>query len=461
MARSKQTQWDFGELFTPEETRHVLTVGELTARVKGALEGQVGEVWVTGEVSNLRQQASGHVYFSLKDDRTQVACVLFRGTRVGQRDLLEDGLKVVLRGELTVYEPRGQYQLIVRALELQGVGELQVRFERLKEKLRAEGLFDSGRKRELPQVAQRMGVVTSLDAAALRDVLHVVRRRQPSLEIVIAPSRVQGSGAERELARGVEQLNRFAEGGELDLILLTRGGGSLEDLWAFNEEALARAVAGSRVPVVSAVGHEVDFTICDFVADVRAATPSAAAEIITAGAVNLGERLSALAGRIARGARRGVAAGHRDVGELGARLLRSHPRRRLQSRMQRVDELTEDLRRGWRVQWRGLAGKWESALDRLRRFRPRAVVAAKADLARGLGRGLRENGAARLADKRLRLEHLADALRLLAPDNVLARGYSITTDSKSGAIIRRASEVKKGQWLRTRVAEGEFGSTAD
>ena len=461
MPKSKQTQWDFGELFTPEETRHVLTVGELTARVKGALEGQVGEVWVTGEVSNLRQQASGHVYFSLKDDRSQVACVLFRGTRVGQRELLEDGLKVVLRGELSVYEPRGQYQLIVRALELQGVGELQARFERLKQKLREEGLFDNERKRELPRVAQRIGVVTSLDAAALRDVLHVVRRRQPSLEVVIAPSRVQGQGAEGELARGVERLNRFAEGNALDLVLLTRGGGSLEDLWAFNEEVLAQAVAASRAPVVSAVGHEVDFTICDFVADVRAATPSAAAEIITAGAVSLGERLTELAGRISRGARRGVTSGQRGAGALGARLLRSHPRRRLQARMQRVDELTDDLQRGWRVQWRGLAGKWESEAERLRRFRPRSVVSAKADLARGLGHGLRESGAAQLADKRRRLEHLADALRLLAPDNVLARGYSITTDSKTGAIIRRASEVKKGQWLRTRVAKGEFGSTAD
>ncbi len=461
MARSKQTQWDFGELFTPEETRHVLTVTELTGQVKGVLESQVGEVWVTGEISNLRQQASGHVYFSLKDDRTQVACVLFRGTRVGQRDLLEDGLKVVLRGELTLYEPRGQYQLIVREMELQGVGELQIRFERLKQKLREEGLFDSDRKRELPRVAQRMGVVTSLDAAALRDVLHVVRRRQPSMEIVIAASRVQGTGAERELARGVEQLNRFAEGNALDLILLTRGGGSLEDLWAFNDEALARAVAVSAVPVVSAVGHEVDFTICDFVADVRAATPSAAAEIITAGGVSLEEQLASLAGRIAREAMRGVAKGQRDAGELGARLLRSHPRRQLQARMQRVDELTDNLQRNWRVQWRGLAGKWEVAMERLRRFRPTTILSKKAELACALRGEMREYGAARLVDKRRRLEHLRDELRLLAPDNVLARGYSITKDSKTGAIIRRSGDVKSGQELRTRVAAGEFGSTAD
>ena len=438
----------------------MLTVTELTGQVKGVLESQVGEVWVTGEISNLRQQASGHMYFSLKDDRTQVACVLFRGTRVGQRDLLEDGLKVVLRGELTLYEPRGQYQLIVREVELQGVGELQVRFERLKQKLREEGLFDSDRKRELPRVAQRMGVVTSLDAAALRDVLHVVRRRQPSMEIVIAASRVQGTGAERELARGVEQLNRFADGNALDLILLTRGGGSLEDLWAFNDEALARAVAVSAVPVVSAVGHEVDFTICDFVADVRAATPSAAAEIITAGGVSLEEQLASLAGRISREAMRGVAKGQRDAGELGARLLRSHPRRQLQARMQRVDELTDNLQRNWRVQWRGLARKWEVAMERLRRFRPTTILSKKTELARALRGEMRVYGAARLVDKRRRLEHLRDELRLLAPDNVLARGYSITTDSKTGAIIRRSGDVKSGQELRTRVAEGEFGSTA-
>ena len=292
MARKSQSQWDFGELFSAEETRDVLTVSQLTTRVKRELENQIGQVWVEGEITNLRAQASGHCYFTIKDESTQLSCVLFRGTRAPQRELMEDGQKVVLHGDLTVYEPRGQYQLIVQKVELQGVGELQAKFEKLKLKLKAEGLFDPETKQKLPRYPQRMGIVTSLSGAALRDVLHVIRRRQPSLQIVLVASRVQGQGAEDEIAKGIQQLNKWSERQPLDLILITRGGGSLEDLWAFNEEALARAIFASDIPIVSAVGHEIDFTISDFVADVRAATPSAAAEIITAGAVALSESLA-------------------------------------------------------------------------------------------------------------------------------------------------------------------------
>ena len=264
VAKDSQSQWDFGELFAEEETRDVFTVSELTTRVKRALENQIGQVWVEGEISNLRAQASGHMYFSIKDARTQLSCVLFKGTRVGQRELMEDGQKVVLQGDLTVYEARGQYQLIVRAVELQGVGALQVKFEKLKAKLQAEGLFNSETKQELPRFPQRIGIITSLNAAALRDVLHVIHRRQPSLQIILTASRVQGQGAENEIATAIGQLNRWASSEPLDLILVTRGGGSLDDLWAFNEEAVARAIHASSVPVVSAVGHEIDFTISDF-----------------------------------------------------------------------------------------------------------------------------------------------------------------------------------------------------
>ncbi|MFM1557213.1 MAG: exodeoxyribonuclease VII large subunit, partial [Limisphaerales bacterium] len=237
MSKSSQSKWDFGELFAEEETRDVFTVSDLTTRVKRTLENQIGQIWVEGEISNLRAQASGHMYFSIKDARAQLTCVLFRGTRVGQRELMEDGQKVVLQGDLTVYEQRGQYQLIVRAVELQGVGALQVKFEKLKAKLQAEGLFDAETKQELPRFPQRIGIVTSLNAAALRDVLHVIHRRQPSLQIILAASRVQGQGAENEIATAIGQLNRWASSEPLDLILVTRGGGSLEDLWAFNEEA--------------------------------------------------------------------------------------------------------------------------------------------------------------------------------------------------------------------------------
>ena len=362
MSKSSQSKWDFGELFAEEETRDVFTVSDLTTRVKLTLENQIGQIWVEGEISNLRAQASGHMYFSIKDARAQLTCVLFRGTRVGQRELMEDGQKVVLQGDLTVYEQRGQYQLIVRAVELQGVGALQVKFEKLKAKLQAEGLFDAETKQELPRFPQRIGIVTSLNAAALRDVLHVIHRRQPSLQIILAASRVQGQGAENEIAIAIGQLNRWASSEPLDLILVTRGGGSLEDLWAFNEEAVARAIHASSVPVVSAVGHEIDFTISDFVADARAATPSAAAEIITAAAVTLSDSLAATGERLTWLARRRRESFKEHTATIAHRLGRCHPRRRLQERMQRVDELHTDLQRAaqshrqkFSTHWRGLA----------------------------------------------------------------------------------------------------------
>src|SRR4051794_12107402 len=291
MGKTAKSQWDFGELFEAQPTekkqpeaqpvpvpvvkpeRKILSVSELTAQIRRLLERQVGVVWVTGEISNLKSQSSGHIYFAVKDAGAQLSCVLFRGEQV-ERSLLADGKKVTLRGDVTVYEARGQYQLRVTAVELQGIGALQAAFEKLKQKLNAEGLFARERKRALPKYPQRIGLVTSPTGAAIRDVLHVVERRNPGLEIILAPCRVQGDGAGFEVAAAIQLLNEFSAGGgsaALDLILVTRGGGSLEDLWAFNEEVVARAIYQSAVPIVSAVGHEIDTTISDFVADVRAA----------------------------------------------------------------------------------------------------------------------------------------------------------------------------------------------
>src|SRR5260221_7838239 len=324
MSKTK-SQWDFGELFPTEATRKVLSVSELTGQVRALLEKQIGKIWVTGEVTNLRAQSSGHIYFTLKDAASQLGCVLFSRETVAHRQLLADGQKVLLQGDVTVYEARGQYQLIVRAVELQGVGALQIQFEKLKQKLAAEGLFAPERKRPLPKYPQRIGLVTSPTGAAIRDVLHVVQRRNPGLEIILAPCRVQGQGAAEEIAEAIGLLNEFnlrSSGREsaqtenqgrltsaatLDLILVARGGGSLEDLWAFNEEVVARAIFESAVPIVSAVGHEIDFTISDFVADVRAATPSAAAEIITEGVFSSCQFLSEAAGRMQQLARQQMA----------------------------------------------------------------------------------------------------------------------------------------------------------
>ncbi len=247
MGKQIKSQWDFGELFPPETTRRVLTVTELTGQIKRLLEQQVGAVWVSGEITNLRLQSSGHCYFTLKDAGAQLNCVLFRGEATAARALLQDGRKVLLQGDLTVYEPRGQYQLLVHAVELQGVGALQIAFEKLKQKLAEDGLFAPERKRPLPRFPQRIGLVTSPTGAAIRDVLHVVQRRNPALEIILAPCRVQGDGAATEIAAAIRMLNEYNAAlrpphSALDLILVTRGGGSLEDLWAFNEEVVARAI---------------------------------------------------------------------------------------------------------------------------------------------------------------------------------------------------------------------------
>jgi exodeoxyribonuclease VII large subunit len=469
-----KSQWDFGELFPTEQkrlrgeaaasspqARKVLSVSELTAQVKRLLEKSVGQVWVTGEVTNLRAQSSGHMYFTLKDAAAQLSCVLFSREKVSHRELLADGQKVLLQGDVTVYEARGQYQLIVRAVELQGVGALQVAFEKLKQKLAAEGLFAPERKRPLPKYPQRIGLVTSPTGAAIRDVLHVVQRRNPGLEIILAPCRVQGEGAAEEIAAAIRLLNEYSEGGaprrpdlesqkelgarvtrpsgRLDLILVTRGGGSLEDLWAFNEEVVARSVFESAVPVVSAVGHEIDFTIGDFVADVRAATPSAAAEIIT----------------------EGVFASRQFVADLTQRMVRAHPRRRLNELLQRLDDLQAGLLRCTRQGTKERQVAWQNLTTRLLRVRPAQLLRQRRESLVVNQRRLRESAHVHLRNGRNRFEAMEARLRLLGPEQVLSRGYSITMDAATGKVLRAAKDVKVGQHLKTRLKAGEVLSKVD
>src|SRR5258706_12873580 len=343
MSKQTKSQWDFGELFPTEQTRRVLSVSELTAQVKRLLEQQVGSIWVTGEVTNLRAQSSGHIYFTLKDEASQLSCVLFSREKIPQRELLADGEKVLLQGYVTVYEARGQYQLIVRAVELQGVGALQIAFEKLKQKLSAEGLFATERKRPLPRFPQRIGLVTSPTGAAIRDVLHVVERRNPALKILLAPCRVQGQGAGMEIASSIRLLNDYhalvPTGEGLDLILVTRGGGSLEDLWAFNEEVVARAIFNSALPVVSAVGHEIDFTISDFVADLRAATPNAGGEIITEGVYSSCKFVAECSARLTQLAMQQLSDKSEQMLRLGQRVTRQKPRRTPAAHAQGVEHM--------------------------------------------------------------------------------------------------------------------------
>jgi exodeoxyribonuclease VII large subunit len=463
MSRKAQSQWDFGELFPPEQTRKVLTVAELTTTVRKLLEKEVGEVWVTGEVTNLRLQSSGHCYFTLKDASAQLSCVLFRGEAAANREFLQDGQKLLLQGNLTVYEARGQYQLIVRTLEPQGIGALQLAFEKLKRKLQAEGLFAQERKRPLPRYPQRIGIVTSPTGAAIRDVLHVIERRQPSLEIVLAPCRVQGDGASAEIAAAIRLLNEWSSSAEsqLDLILITRGGGSLEDLWAFNEEAVARAIFESALPVVSAVGHEIDFTISDFVADFRAATPSAAAELITEGPFASRQFVADAAHRLGQLVRQRLDLDRDDLLQLAQRLVRVHPRRQLRERAQQVDDLQNALLRCVRQGWRDQRTKWQTLQQRLARLKPSAVLALRRQTLRDLERRLRDQSRQNVKRKQASLEPLQARLGLLSPDNVLARGYSITTDELTGKVLRAASETQPGQRLKTKLKSGEVRSVVE
>jgi len=474
MSRPAKTQWDFGELFPTEQIRKVLSVTELTWQIRALLEKQVGQVWVTGEVSNLRAQASGHVYFTLKDAAAQLRCVLFRGELQVDRALVQEGQKLVVQGEVTVYEARGEYQLRVTGVELRGVGALQAAFEKLKQKLKAEGLFATERKRPLPRYPQRIGVATSPDGAALRDVLHVVRRRNPALEIVLAPCRVQGDGAGHEIAAAIRLLNAYhalsreggaerqrLDGGALGLILVTRGGGSLEDLWAFNEEVVARAVFHSELPIISAVGHEIDFTISDFVADFRAATPSAAAELITEGVFSSCQFIAEAEKRLAQLSRKQLARKQEELRDASRRLVREHPRRLLNDRLQRLDDLQGSLLRSLKRAARQRHMTWQNLSERLSRVRPSVLLRQRQELFGQARQKLHEQAHHKLKEVRNRVDALKVQLRLLGPEQVLARGYSITTDADTGQVLREAEKIRSGQRLKTRLKSGVVTSRAE
>jgi exodeoxyribonuclease VII large subunit len=485
MPKPVKSQWDFGELFPPEQTtRRVLSVSDLTQQIRRLLEQHVGQVWVSGEITNFRSQRSGHIYFTLKDASAQISCVLFRSEQV-DRSLLQDGRKIIVCGDLTVYEPRGQYQLRVVAVQLQGIGALQIAFEKLKQKLNAEGLFAPDHKRPLPRYPQRLGLVTSPTGAAIRDVLHVIARRNPALEIILAPCRVQGMGAGQEIAAAISLLNEFNQkmtaavepgalasapaparaqgrsptaipGSYLDLILVTRGGGSLEDLWAFNEEIVARAIYASTLPIVSAVGHEIDFTISDFVADLRAATPSAAAELITEGVFASAQFLAEAQNRIRQLLGQQIEDKRHSLIQTGQRLARVHPRRKLNERLQQLDDLQGSLLRCVRQAARQQRSAWQNLVARLARVRPAVLLRQRREIFHQETQRLHEAAQHRLEKCQSQFRAVADRLRLLGPDQVLARGYSITTDHQTGKVVRAADQVRGGQLVKTRLSVGEI-----
>ncbi|NQU38573.1 MAG: exodeoxyribonuclease VII large subunit [Lentisphaerae bacterium] len=412
----------------------VLTVTALTRRIKRALETGIGAVWVEGEVSNVRQPASGHYYFTIKDENAQISAVLFRSS---QRDLtfkLVDGLQVRAQGDVSVYERSGSYQVIVRRLEESGQGALQARFEALKKRLHDEGLFDPARKQPLPLLPQHVGVVTSPTGAAIRDILNVLSRRFPNIHLLIAPAMVQGPGAAEQIAAGIDYLNRR---GGLEVLIVGRGGGSLEDLWCFNEEIVARAIAASTIPVISAVGHEIDFTISDFVADLRAPTPSAAAELVVGCKDAFTERLGVLRQGLVRTLRESMLRVRHRLAAAEQSYVFREPRNLVQQHMQRLDRA--EMRMG-----HAMSGQTTRA-------RQRALNAGTA-----LGHVMER----RRERARARLDRVGSQLRMLSPLAVLERGYSMTTGA-DGGVLNSASDVKKGDRLTTRLGKGAVVSVAD
>jgi exodeoxyribonuclease VII large subunit len=409
--------------------RAVLTISELTRRLQEVLEERFPAVWVEGEISNFRPSAAGHAYFTLKDAESQLRAVLFksRGRRV--RFEPADGLSVLAFGSIEVYPQRGEYQMVVELLEPKGLGALQLAFEQLKARLSAEGLFDQARKRELPRFPRKIGIVTSTSGAAIRDILRLIGRRFGELSIVIAPCRVQGEGAAEEIAQGVRDLNLLTG---VDVIIVARGGGSLEDLWAFNEEAVARAIAGSKVPVVSAVGHEVDYTIADFVADLRAPTPSAAAELVVREKQAVVDNLAQLRARLER---------------LAARPLRDLERR--------VDELTARLRREMRGELARAAHRLTLATRALRACDPVARMARDRHRLENLQSRLVALLHRRRDRARGALETAVGRLDSLSPLAVLGRGYSLTRTT-TGDIVHSPAQVSVGDAIRVLLQRGSL-----
>lgn len=429
--------------------REVLTVSQLNGRARLLLEDVFAQVWVEGEISNLAKPASGHIYFTLKDKNAQVRCALFRQNALRVRQALRDGLAVKVRGRVSLFEGRGDYQLILDNVEPAGDGSLRLAFEALKEKLDAEGLFDAAGKRALPLHPRRIGIVSSPTGAVIRDIISVFRRRAPHVALTLVPTPVQGREATAQIVRALEMADR----GGFDALILARGGGSLEDLWCFNEEVVARAVAACETPIVCAVGHETDVSIADFVADVRAPTPSAAAELLAPSSADVRQRLEGLRQRLLLRIRDRL---HRDASRLEGltRRLR-HPGERLQQQAQRIDDLEQRLLRG--IDRRLCAGQERLArLDtRLAGQHPGRTLSLLRQRLEHLSSRLPRAMQDRLKDQRQQLQGLAQTLNVVSPLATLSRGYSILLDER-GQAIRRADQTQPGQRLKARLGDGEL-----
>ena len=443
-----------GFSFRPPE-RRIWMIRELIASVRTQLEREFTDTWVEGEISNFRAHPSGHLYFTLKDEAAQIRVVMFRSSARLLRFKPADGMQVIARGRVTIYEDRGELQISAEYLEPKGAGALQIAFQQLKAKLEAEGLFEASRKKPIPALPSRIGVVTSPKAAALCDILNILRRRHQSANVLIFPAQVQGEAAPGEISAGIRWFNKAHK---VEVIIVARGGGSIEDLAAFNHEGLARTVAGSKIPVISAVGHETDFTIIDFVADLRAPTPSAAAELVIRSRQEIEEQSETLRQRLGRAMRYRLLMARQVLNELSHHGAFARMTDLLGRRQQRVDDLVFRLEKAERRIIEQQRRRWELAASVVRHYDvPRRLAAMRQQLESryaALGAAFRTV----LLQRRSRLERLAGSLEALSPLAILERGYALVFDS-SGNLVKDSSAVKVGDEVKARLARGEITAT--
>jgi exodeoxyribonuclease VII large subunit len=442
-----------GFTFQPSApTRRIWTPCTLMSSVRTQVEREYGDIWVEGEVSNFRPAESGHLYFTLKDDDAQLRVVMFRTQARLLRFRPENGLQVLARGRVTIYEARGELQLSAEYLEPKGAGALQIAFEQLKAKLQAEGLFDAERKKSIPALPKRIGIVTSPRGAAIQDILNILRRRHAGVNVVVYPAQVQGEAAASEVSAGIRYFNRTRD---VDVIIVARGGGSMEDLAAFNDEALARTIAGSALPLISAVGHETDFTVADFVADLRAPTPSAAAEMVIQSRSQLEEGIAGLRQRLGRAVRYQFMLARQTLNELAQHGAMAGMRDLVRRRQQRLDDLTYRLARAYESSAQQKRRRLEVAGTRLRHFDLRRVLAGmrrEMDARGGTLLGTMRN---LLVHRRARFAESAARLEALSPVKILERGYALIFDV-AGNLVKDPAQVQPGDEITARVARGTF-----
>lgn len=443
-----------GFSFRPPE-RRIWTVRDLVASVRTHIEREYSDTWVEGEISNYRAQNSGHLYFTLRDENSQISVVVFRSSARLLRFRPSDGMQVVVRGRVTIYEDRGQLQIIAEHVEPKGAGALQIAFEQLKAKLEAEGLFAAERKKPIPALPRAIGLVTSPQAAALRDILHILHRRHQTVNVLIYPAQVQGEATSVDVAAAIRYFNRTRN---VDVIIVARGGGSAEDLAAFNDEALARVVSASVLPVISAIGHETDFTILDFVADLRAPTPSAAAELVIRSRQEVEEQLAGLERELARGTRYRIMMQRQRLTELAQHGAFGRMMDLIRRRQQRVDDLVYRLVHAQRNLLEGRRRRFDSLAAAVRHYDLRLVLAG---VRRELDARVSASAAAvskLLLQRRSRLERLTSQMEALSPVAILDRGYALVFDH-AGKLLKDAAQVKAGDEISARLARGEVEAT--